>query len=288
MNPISEKRQLGLRQRSIQSKFMRATELVFVLSIGSTATIILPAAVQAQTLQWDGAAATANGTVEGGAGTWDATTANWTSTGGTTNAAWTDDAKAVFGGTAGTVTVDGTQDVQNITFDVDGYMVTGGTLNYTNTDPAPVEDPITDTDNGIMVRTGKATIASNIISTTGLSKAGDGTLVLSGSNAISGTLHVRGGHLVATAPDALTGISALILQDSLELADDDRILTAVTADLGGATVNVTQFAIQGYGETTVSNGTVNFSNLAQIGNALVDTVLTGTGNVEALILAARR
>lgn len=283
MNPISEKRQLGIRQRSIRSKFMRATELVFVLAMGTALVITLPAAAQAQTLEWDGAGATANGTVEGGSGTWDATTENWTSDGGTANEEWTDDAKAVFGGTAGTVTVDGTQDVQNITFDVDGYTVTGGTLNYTNTDPDPVTDPITDTDRGIMVRTGTATIASDIVSTTGLTKAGSGTLVLSGSNSISGTLRVQGGHLVATAPDALTGISELILQDSLELADDDRTLTTVTADLGGATVNVTQFAIQGYGATAVSNGTVNFSNLAQIGNAVVDTVLTGTGNVEALV-----
>ncbi|MFQ1701834.1 hypothetical protein ACJ5NV_14695 [Loktanella agnita] len=47
---------------------MRATELVFVLAIGSTIVITLPAAVEAQTLEWDGAGATVNGTVEGGGG----------------------------------------------------------------------------------------------------------------------------------------------------------------------------------------------------------------------------
>ncbi|MFQ1701833.1 beta strand repeat-containing protein [Loktanella agnita] len=164
-----------------------------------------------------------------------------------------------------------------MTFDVDGYTVTGGTLNYNNVDPDPVEDPITDTDRGIMVRTGTATIASDVVSTNGLSKSGDGTLVLSGSNKINGTLNIEGGHLVATAPGALNGVTNLFMQDDLQLADDSRIVTEVSVDLGGATLSVVELMINTPGSNSLSNGTVSVSGTALLGQGTINAVLDGAG-----------
>ena len=138
--------QIGIRQRSIRGKFMRATELVFVLAIGSAVVVSLPGSAQAQALEWDANGATSNGSVEGGSGIWDAATANWTADGGTSNVAWSGGSDAVFGGSAGTVTVSGTQAVENMTFLTDGYLLTGGALTYT------------DSATGIDLQTGTATI----------------------------------------------------------------------------------------------------------------------------------
>ncbi|HVU25248.1 MAG TPA: hypothetical protein VHE13_14060 [Opitutus sp.] len=57
---------------------------------------------------WDGADTTANGSVDGGSGTWDVAATNWTNAAGDANAAFAG-GTAVFGGAAGTVTVVGEQ-----------------------------------------------------------------------------------------------------------------------------------------------------------------------------------
>jgi fibronectin-binding autotransporter adhesin len=83
-------------------RFLSRASLMVAAALLGTA----PSA-QAATLSWDGADLV-TGDAQGGAGTWDAsTTANWWD--GTSNIVWpapggTDD-DAVFGGTAGTVTI---------------------------------------------------------------------------------------------------------------------------------------------------------------------------------------
>ncbi len=76
MKNLKHFNQVGIRQRSVRAKFMRATELVFVLALGATLTISLPGSAVGQTLEWDtDAAAGANG----GTGVWDGASTNWTS-----------------------------------------------------------------------------------------------------------------------------------------------------------------------------------------------------------------
>ena len=72
---------------------------------------------------WDGADATGNGTVDGGTGTWSSTGTNWTGAPGAAgiNGPY-EKSVAVFSGTAGTVTVDGTQDFDTLQFKTDGYV----------------------------------------------------------------------------------------------------------------------------------------------------------------------
>ncbi|MEJ1936704.1 hypothetical protein WDZ92_41460, partial [Nostoc sp. NIES-2111] len=70
-----------------------------------------------------------NGTVDGGTGTWDGATANWTSSTGAPNGNWAGGTNtATFQGTAGTVTVSGTQSIGGLNFVTSGYSLTGGGL----------------------------------------------------------------------------------------------------------------------------------------------------------------
>jgi fibronectin-binding autotransporter adhesin len=85
----------------------------------------------AASLQWY-----ANGVTQGGTGTWNTTNADWTAN-GTTFQAWNngnlDD--AVFGGTAGTVTLGVAITAHNLTFNTSGYVITGSTLILGGTTP---------------------------------------------------------------------------------------------------------------------------------------------------------
>ncbi|MGE9290150.1 MAG: beta strand repeat-containing protein, partial [Puniceicoccales bacterium] len=82
------------------------------------------------TLYWDA------GSAPGGTGTWDqGTSANWSaSPGGGSTIVWTAGDYAIFGGTSGTVTVDGSVNVgarsgkDGLEFTAGGYTLTGGTI----------------------------------------------------------------------------------------------------------------------------------------------------------------
>src|SRR5258707_879574 len=78
----------------------------------------------AKTLQWDPLFTPLS--PSGGPGTWDnGTTANWSN--GATDVIWSGGNTAVFGGTAGTVTVNGAiAGINGITFNTTGYTISGG------------------------------------------------------------------------------------------------------------------------------------------------------------------
>ncbi|WPJ96729.1 hypothetical protein SH580_03295 [Coraliomargarita algicola] len=116
----------------------------------ATGLVMAGATLSAQsTAYWD-----ANGDTAGigGSGTWDpGTTANWNDASGGTNATstWTAGDYAVFGGTGGSVTVDGTVAVggrsgkDGLSFTSGGYTLIGGTIAYTadfNNSSVPVID----------------------------------------------------------------------------------------------------------------------------------------------------
>ncbi|WP_430514112.1 autotransporter domain-containing protein [Pannonibacter phragmitetus] len=138
---------------------------------------------------WDGSNTTANNAADGGSGTWDGTATNWTASNGASNAAW-GKSVGVFMGTAGTVTVSGTQDFDTLQFKTTGYQLTGGTLALS---PASGQAGTLNADAGVT-----ATIASTIADGTGtqLSKQGSGTVVLSGTNTYTGGTSVGAGTLI--------------------------------------------------------------------------------------------
>ncbi|RXD91631.1 hypothetical protein DB770_23230, partial [Xanthomonas perforans] len=126
---------------------------------------------------WDGAQTVANGSAEGGTGTWTAGTTNWTSVDGLINSDW-QNSFAVFAGTAGNVGVQGTQGITGMQFITDGYVLSdagGGALS------ANAANTIIRVDPGV---TGTIDVAIGGSGT--LQKLDTGTLVLTGANTYTG------------------------------------------------------------------------------------------------------
>lgn len=145
-------------------------------------------APDAQTHYWDGANTVADGTIAGGSGTWTANGKNWTSTDGTANGKLDQtDVRPVFGGAAGTVTVDashGAIAVNGMQFSTDGYRVTGDAIGLAAATSAIEVDA-----------NATAIIDSTLNGSGALAKTGSGMLILNGVNTYSGGTSVSAGTL---------------------------------------------------------------------------------------------
>ena len=127
-------------------------------------------------LQWSPNGVTPGG---GGTGTWNATIPPpWFN--GATFQTWNNAAldNAIFGGTAGTVSLGGAITAHNLTFNTTGYSVGGAGANTLTLAGAT---PTISMASGI-----SATITRVIAGTAGLTKAGLGTLTVSGANTYTG------------------------------------------------------------------------------------------------------
>ena len=126
----------------------------------------------------------------GGNGTWNIdNSANWYD--GSANVRWLDfggnDYAAIFGGTAGTVTLASSINVSRLTFNTAGYTVSSNALNL-NGYPATITTP-----------TGTTTINSVIAGATSWNKAGPGTLRLTNAaNTNTGNTSINEGTLTLT------------------------------------------------------------------------------------------
>ncbi len=153
----------------------------FTVTIGNTALTNF--------IYWDTNGSTAG---LGGTGVWDSgNTANWNdSTGTGTPTAFVSTSAAVFGGTGGTVTISNTGPAAvtaggGLEFDSTGYTIAGDTLTLGAT---PLVRVVNATDT--------ATISAKISGINGLTKTGDGTLVLSSTaNDFTGKIAINGGTL---------------------------------------------------------------------------------------------
>jgi len=146
-------------------------------TLGSTASIY-----------WDANGSTAG---DGGAGTWDTTTNDRfkNAAAGTTFFRWVNsstdnDHTAVFGGTAGTVTVSGGVTASGLQFATTGYTLTASTITLSGASTPTI-------DTGSLAST---TINSALAGTQGFTKSGSGLLTLGGSSTgLSGTVTHNGG-----------------------------------------------------------------------------------------------
>jgi fibronectin-binding autotransporter adhesin len=157
---------------------------------------------------WDGSDASKynDGTAGGGSGTWRLGAPNdgWANADGKLNAAWKQNGFAMFGGTAGTVTVDnggGNVVIGGAQFFTDGYVVTGDALTLGNASTiVKVGDGTT---SGASM---KATINAVLTGAGGLTKDDYGTLVLTGANNYTGGTHVKAGVLQGDTTSLQGGI----------------------------------------------------------------------------------
>jgi len=186
---------------------MKASNLRQNLLATALITACTSIASHAATLHWDGTDTTAD--ADGGAGTWDSSTTNWddAATAGVATA-WTSGDSAIFGGTAGSVTVVGNLQAASIT--VNGGYTFGGTasdsinLGGGSIDSSGTTGAATDVNlNTIITGTGGLTIkAHGDLSPTG---GGSGAeFRLGGANTFSGGLNITGG-LVSWTTDAGLG-----------------------------------------------------------------------------------
>src|SRR5690606_17762061 len=151
---------------------------------------------------------------------------------------WSDSNYAVFGGTAGLVSLGSNLSVRRITFASDNYTL------------APSSHTLTlITDGYVDTGSFNATIASPVAGVVGLRKLGTGTLTLSGANTDSGITQVNAGTL-AFGDVAAAGTSTITMNGG-----------AISASGGARTIgnNVTvanNFSIEGAHDFTF-NGTIN-------------------------------
>ncbi|OAE53492.1 autotransporter domain-containing protein [Achromobacter mucicolens] len=181
-------RPTGLGTYSNNTAFVSVNNglLARLSNVNGALTVTL--APDASTHYWDGANTVADGTIAGGSGTWTANGKNWTSTNGATNGQLDQtDVRPVFGGAAGTVTVDSSQGaiaVNGMQFTTDGYRVTGDAIGLAASTSAIEVDA-----------NATAIIDSKLTGSGALAKTGSGMLILNGVNTYSGGTSVSAGTL---------------------------------------------------------------------------------------------
>ncbi|WP_242116249.1 autotransporter domain-containing protein [Sphingomonas lacusdianchii] len=239
-----------------------------------------------QALQfWDGTDTTGAGPGgQGGTATWNAGNTNWT--GGpasVVNTGW-QSGVGIFGGTAGTVTLAGTPDMQGLQFTVDGYRLTGGSLNLTGDPFSTPGQSFVNVDGGV-----GATIDSALTSTGGsfgLNKIGAGTLTLTGANSYDGATSVTagtlvlgtGGSLVSTV--SVAGGATFRNAGTLAAALTNAGTASNTGTISGPVSNSGSFTTSGILTGGLTNGGTVIVSGGQIDGAVVNQAgsLTITGS----------
>ncbi|MFM9024614.1 MAG: autotransporter-associated beta strand repeat-containing protein, partial [Planctomycetaceae bacterium] len=171
-----------------------ATVPIFGLYDNVSVSVAEPLATQ---LTW-----TPDGASAGGSGTWANLGRQWIGS-GTTPTTWDWSLPAKFQGPPGTVTIDGAvTSGAGLEFLSDGYVVTGGTMFLGSYSPGINASFNTNAVARVTVAPGAtARIESRIRGTRGVTKLGEGTLVLSNaSNPVDGTSFVQQGVLRLEQP----------------------------------------------------------------------------------------
>ncbi len=237
-----------------------AADLLIQTSVNNQVNLISTAG--AELGFWDGGnpALYDNGVVDGGMGTWRADGRAWTTIDGAFNGSYNPNPTfAVFGGTAGTVTVDdvaGAIAVDGIQFATDGYLITGDSIALSNANTT-----IRVGDGTIAGNAMTATIASVLTGTAALNKVDLGTLVLSGNNTYTGGTTISAGTLRLGAQERLADSGAV------------NTLAGSTFDLNG--FNETVASLSGAGNVTFGAG--NFT-AGDVNNTLFSGIMSGTGS----------
>jgi outer membrane autotransporter protein len=164
-----------------------------------------------------------------GSGLW--SSFGWSNSAGTLLTRWEGDT-AVFRGSGGTVTVDGSQSFSALRFEADGYRIvpgSGGALT------------ITGAQGDVRVESGRsATIATPIDGTGRLAKGGTGTLILSGTNTYQGGTWLAAGTLGISSDANLgdtSGGLAITGGATLQALADLNMARPITLGAGGGVLD---------------------------------------------------
>lgn len=170
----------------------------------------------------------------GGSGTWSTTAPVWTDATGTLTSVMTPvPSMAVFGGEAGTVTIDsssGQVSASGLQFASDGYVVAGDGLALVLDDQGS-QPEIRVGDGSADSAFFTATIRNALSGAAGLRKTGLGTLVLSGGNTYTGETRIAGGAIAISSDASLGDSSAALWLDGGVLRIDGRGVGALARDL---------------------------------------------------------
>lgn len=203
---------------------LQHSNLFTILRLGAALLLAAGAsgALHAAALNWGAAGA-------GGAGTWDVnTTSNWFD--GAFDTVWpaapgSGDDDAVFGGTAGLVTIaTGGVIANDLTFNVDGNLIQGDalTLDAALAKPILLTAPNTTT-----------TVSAVIAGTNGFNKYDSGTLILTGSNTFYGNVSIglEGGAGPASGVLRITQAAALgVLGNNVQVDGSTNQLVVIRSD----------------------------------------------------------
>ncbi len=182
------------------------------------------------TVRWAGADGA------GGSGTWSTLAQTWKDR----STIWVRDARGIFDGAGGTVTVSGTLVAGGgLEFAADGYTVAGGTLHLSGFDLA---------DNTVTVAAdATATLSARLMGVAGLRKAGPGSLKVSavttslvgGIEVAEGTLMIAGGSAVAGGPLAIRSGARAVITNGLTAQTPALRLAGGLLDLGTGRLTIT-------------------------------------------------
>ena len=240
----------------------------------------------------------------GGSGVWSAASAQWTDAlGSVPNAALQPQPGfAIFGGTPGTVTVDGSAGAVQATgmqFAADGYAVHGGTVELVGANGAA---PVVRVGDGSSSGAGMTAIVGTVLTGhAGLSKTDAGTLVLTGNNTYTGGTSINGGTVSvgsdANLGDASGGLAlnggtlkttaAFATARAVNLAGNGTLQTDADLTAAGAVTGAGALTKTGAGTlvlagnntytggTVVAGGTLSVSSDANLGAASGAVTLNG-------------
>jgi len=202
----------------------------------------------------------------GGSGTWSAPLANWTdAVGSVTASRQPTDAFAIFGGDAGTVTVDDTSGAVTalgMQFANNGFHLVGDALGLVAPSPGALSE--IRVGDGSAASAGWVATVDNTLTGLGFNKTGAGTLVLGGSNTYTQGTMLSAGTLSVSADANLGAASAGL-------------------DFEGGILQVTGTAFQSTARAITLGAAGGGFDIADAGNVFtVSQALSGTGGLSKL------
>lgn len=225
-------------------------------------------------------------TTRGGAGTWETTGGSaWSSADadGGPGVAWDSAKTATFNSSAATVMVSGTVNANNgITFAAgsNGTTISGGTAIALGGATAGINTLTTET--GIT-----ATIGTDLSGTAGLTKAGQGTLVLTGGKSYTGgtilsagTLQLGDGTTNSSVVGAITNNATLAVNNGLAQTISNDITGSGAFTKTGVGL-LTLSGANGYtGTTNISNGALRATHATALGTTAAGTTVANGAALE--------